>query len=106
MWIVGQPGDTTEFTFSKGLNSPATIILTDVPASIKQLVSTTKAEIIEKNDLIANDYEGLSRELTDGKGFDDIVLLNPTSVETVGQIARLIARRGTLNLVGSKPLDG
>ena len=106
LWIVGQPGDTTEFTFSKGLDAPATIILTDVPPSIKQLVSATEAEVIEKNDLTINDYEGLSHELTDGKGFDDIVLLNPTSADAVGQVARLIARRGTLNLVGNKPLDG
>src|SRR5260370_15950797 len=30
MWIVGQPGDATEFTFRAGLDAPATCILTDV----------------------------------------------------------------------------
>ena len=106
LWIIGQPGDTTEFTFSKGLNAPATIILTDVPPLIKQLASATNANVIEKNNLNASDYDTISGELTDGKGFDDIVLLNPTSAESVGQTARVIARRGTLNLVGNKPLDG
>ena len=106
LWIIGQPGDTTEFTFSTGLNAPATIILTDASPSIKELAAMTQAKVVEKNNLTANDYEGLHRELTDGKGFDDIVLLNPTSAEAVGQVARLIARRGTLNLVGSKALDG
>jgi len=106
LWIIGQPGDSTEFTFSKGLEAPGKIILTNVPPSIKQLASATKAEVIEKNNLAANEYDSISNELTDGKGFDDIVLLNPTSAETVGQVARLISRRGTLNLVGSKPLDG
>jgi len=104
MWIIGQPGDTTEFAFSKGLDAPATIVLTDAPASMKKLVSTTGAKVIEKNNLSVTDYEALSKELTE-KGFDDIVMLNPTSAEVVGQVARFIARRGTLNLIGTKPLD-
>ena len=102
MWIVG--GDMAEFTFSKGLDAPDVIILTDVPESVKQLVSNTSAKIVEKNGV--RDYAALSQELTNGTGFDDIVLLNPTSAETVGQIARHIARRGTCNLVGTAPLDG
>ena len=106
MWIIGQPDGTAKFTFSKGLDAPATIVLTNVPSSIKTLGSSTQAKVIEKNNLSTNDYETLSRELTDGKGFDDIVMLNPTSANAVGQLARFIARRGTLNLVGTKPLDG
>ena len=105
MWIIGQPDDSTEFTFSKGLDVPATIVLTDVPASVKNLVAATPAKVIEKNNLSTNDYEALSRELTE-KGFDDIVMLNPTSANVVSQVARFIARRGTLNLVGTKSLDG
>ncbi|HEU0291092.1 MAG TPA: alcohol dehydrogenase catalytic domain-containing protein [Anaerolineales bacterium] len=105
MWIIGQPGDSTEFTFSRGLDAPATIILTDAPTSVKNLVVATQAKVIEKNNLSVNDYEVLNRELTE-KGFDDIIMLNPTSANAVGQVARFIARRGTLNLVGTKPLDG
>ena len=106
MWIIGQPGDSTSFTFSAGLDSPATIILTDVPASVKQAVSNTQAKVIERNGLTPADYESLNKELTNGVGFDDIVILNPTSASSVGEIARFIARRGTCNLVGTKPLDG
>jgi len=106
MWIIGQLGDSTSFTFSAGLDAPATIILTDVPDSVKQTVSNTQAKIVERNGLTPADYESLNKELTDGVGFDDIVILNPISANTVGQIARLIARRGTCNLVGTKPLDG
>ncbi|NUM46108.1 MAG: alcohol dehydrogenase catalytic domain-containing protein, partial [Anaerolineales bacterium] len=102
MWIVG--GDATEFTFSKGGDAPAVIVLSDVPESVKRLVTGTSAKIIERNGV--SDYEALSKELTNGAGFDDIVLLNPTSAQTVGQIARHIARRGTCNLVGTAPLDG
>ncbi len=106
MWIVGQWGDSTSFTFSAGLDLPATIILTDVPDSVRQAVLDTEALIVERNGLTPADYESLSKELTDGVGFDDIVILNPTSATTVSAIARFIARRGTCNLVGTKPLDG
>jgi len=105
MWIIGQPDDSTEFTFSKGLEAPATIVLTDVPESVNNLVSSTKAKVVEKNNLSTNDYETLSAEMTE-IGFDDIVMLNPTSADVVGQVAKFIARRGTLNVVGTKALDG
>jgi threonine dehydrogenase-like Zn-dependent dehydrogenase len=106
MWIIGQPGDSTFYTISAGLGAPASFVLTDVPASVKELVTATGAKLIERNGLTPSDYESLSKELTNGVGFDDIVALQPTSANTVGQIARFIARRGTLNLVGTKPLDG
>ena len=106
MWIVGQPGDATTYTFSTGLDAPASFVLTDVPASVKELVAATGAKCIERNGLTPAEYESLSKELTDGVGFDDIVVLDPGSASTVSQIARFIARRGTLNLVGTKPLDG
>ncbi|PKN95232.1 MAG: alcohol dehydrogenase [Chloroflexi bacterium HGW-Chloroflexi-6] len=105
LWIVGQPGDTTEFTYSNGL-APATIVLTDVPDSVKRIAAATRAKIVERNGLAVSQYEALSQELTNGAGFDDIIVLNPTSASAVGEIARFIARRGTCNLVGTKPLDG
>ncbi|HEX7975130.1 MAG TPA: alcohol dehydrogenase catalytic domain-containing protein [Anaerolineales bacterium] len=106
MWIIGHPGDSTPYTFSSGLDAPATIVLTDVPPSVKQMAAATQAKIIERNGLAVGDYESLRKELTNGLGFDDIVVLDPTSASAVNQIVKLIARRGTCNLVGSKPLDG
>ena len=106
MWIIGQPGDSTSYTFSTGLDNPASFVLTDVPASVKELIASTGAKFTERNGLAPADYESLSKELTTGTGFDDIVILSPTSASAVGQIARFIARRGTCNLVGTKPLDG
>jgi threonine dehydrogenase-like Zn-dependent dehydrogenase len=82
------------------------IVLTDAPDSVKQMAAATQAKIIERNGLTPADYEALSRELTGSVGFDDIVILRPTSAGTVSQIARFIARRGTCNLVGIQPLDG
>ncbi|HEX9389183.1 MAG TPA: hypothetical protein VF918_22850, partial [Anaerolineales bacterium] len=89
-----------------GLDAPASIILTDAPDSVKELVSSTGAKVISRDGLNPADYESLSKELTNGVGFDDIVILNPSSASDVSQIARFIARRGTCNLVGTKPLDG
>jgi len=106
MWIVGQPGDDTVFTFSAGLDAPTTIVLTDVPVSIKELVGKTDATVIEKNGLAPSDFPALSQELTNGIGFDDVVVLNPVLADVVSEMARLIARRGTFNMVGTKPLDG
>ena len=31
MWIVGQPGDANDYQFSKGLEAPGVIVLSDVP---------------------------------------------------------------------------
>src|SRR5690349_12180847 len=106
MWVIGQPGDLTSYNFSSGLDAPGTIVLTDVPGSVKELASSTQAKVIERNGLAPADYESLSKELTNGVGFDDIVILNPTSAGTVSQIARYIARRGTCNILGTQPLDG
>lgn len=106
LWIIGQPDDPTLYTFSKGLEAPAVIVLTDVPPGIKKLAETTNATIIERNQLRVEDFPALKEDLTQNTGFDDIVVLNPTSSQKVSQIARLIARRGTCNLVGKQPLDG
>jgi threonine dehydrogenase-like Zn-dependent dehydrogenase len=109
MWIVGQPGDTGKYGFSVGLDQPAMIVLTDVPASVQTLVEQQVVQrgvtLIERNGLTAADYPKLSEELTDGVGFDDIVLLDPRSAAVVGEAAQLIARRGTFNIVGQTPLD-
>lgn len=106
MWILGTPGDDRAYQFSEGLDAPGTFVLTDVPSSLKALVEKTDATIIEKDGLAVEDYQALSDELTDGQGFDDIVVLDPHSAEALNEISRLIARRGTMNLVGQKPLDG
>ena len=106
MWIIGRPGDEREYLFSSGLDAPATIVMTDVPASVEKLVERTSAKKVVRNDIGPDDYQALVDELTDGIGFDDIVMLDPRSAATVGAVAKHIARRGTLNLVGETALDG
>lgn len=106
MWLVGRPGDTREYTFSAGLDAPATIILTDAPPSVQKLAAQTTANITVRDGLNSGEYAALAAELTEGRGFDDIVVLDPRSATAVHEIARHVARRGTLNMVGQEPLDG
>lgn len=106
MWILGRPGDEREYAFSKGLAAPATIVLTDVPASVARLAEETSATIVVRNGVGPDQYSALAEEFTGGKGYDDIVMLDPRSAETVSAVARFIMRRGTMNLVGQTPLDG
>jgi threonine dehydrogenase-like Zn-dependent dehydrogenase len=87
------------------LDAPEIIVLTDVPYEVKEMAVATGATIVEKNNLNIDDYKALSEELTDGVGFDDIVVLNPHSAAAVSEISKYIARRGTMNLVGQSPLD-
>ncbi len=106
MWIVGREGDERSYAFTQGLDAPDTVVLTDVPPSVQSLVAHSGARIVVRDGLDQDDYAALAEEMTDGRGFDDIVVLDPRSAERVGAIARHIARRGTLNMVGQTALDG
>ncbi|SHO52411.1 alcohol dehydrogenase catalytic domain-containing protein [Desulfopila aestuarii] len=106
MWIVGRRGDNAEYLFSRGLDAPAVIILSDVPEAVSAIVEKAKAKIIVRNGVTPDQFEELAKEFTDGLGFDDIVILAQTSADLVGKIAKYSARRGTINMVGKAPLDG
>ncbi|MEM8858047.1 MAG: zinc-binding dehydrogenase [Chloroflexota bacterium] len=106
MWILGNSEDSAEYQFSKFLDRPGKIVLTDASPSLAKLAQESGAEFIVRDGLSIADFAALSQELTDGNGFDDIVMTDPHSAEAVAEIARQIARRGTLNMVGKRPLDG
>ena len=106
MWLIGRPGDERDYTFTAGLAAPATIVLTDAPLAVQALVAQTGAQVIVRDNVAADDYAALAKEVTGGAGFDDIVLLDPREATAVSTIARQIARRGTLNMVGETALDG
>jgi threonine dehydrogenase-like Zn-dependent dehydrogenase len=107
MWILGYPGDSTEYKFSTGLNAPAKIIVTDIPDQLLELIESNLAArggtLMIRNGLTQADYLAMYQEFIDG--FDDIILLNPHSAQTVTTLASMVAHRGTINLVGRIPLD-
>ena len=107
MWIDGPLHSEKVFTFEKGLEKPSKIFLSNTSAQILGLVkSHTHAEIIEVGKLAKDQIEDFARKNTNGKGFDDIILLEPHSAELVSEVAKQIAFRGTLNIVSDQPLDG
>lgn len=110
MWILGAPGLGETYQFSRGLEHPQTIVLTDVPSSllglIKEKTAGRNVNLVIRDGIGPAAFPALSAEITGGLGFDDIVVLNPRSAEDVSEAAKLITRRGTFNLIGQQPLDG
>ncbi|MDP2964816.1 MAG: zinc-binding dehydrogenase [Pelolinea sp.] len=109
MWIIGQSSDTSRYTFTSGLDAPSTIVVTDIPEDLKHTILANKrkdCQVIERPHILPQDYPALNTELREGRGFDDIIVLQPCSAEQVSAAAKLIGFRGTFNLVGNEPLDG
>lgn len=109
MWIVGNGEDQTEYTFSKKLNLPQTIYLTNVSAQVKSLIQDIvpeETQVIETGEDVLKNLQEFSQKTTSEQGFDDIILLSPTSGKFVGEAAKLIAFRGVMNIVGKEKLDG
>ncbi len=108
LWVIGQPGDETDYTFSGELE-PALVVLSDVPTGVQALLRQkvgAGVEIFVRNGVRPSDLPALKAELTDDEGFDDIIMLAPHSAAWVSEAAKLTAFRGTFNLVGGAPLDG
>ncbi len=110
MWLIGQADDDRVYEFSAGLERVGKFVLSNVPPSVRALVDEAAARhhipVIVRDEVSPADYAAIAAEFTAGNGFDDIVALAPSSAEAVGALARHIARRGILNLVGQLPLDG
>ncbi len=107
MWIIGQKSDSTRYTFSDGLQAPASIYLTNVPPSLKEAILKDvpqETKVMETGDISVEDLSSFNARSTDGNGFDDIIVLSPTSGKLVGEIAKLIAFRGVMNIVGTQEL--
>jgi len=106
MWIVGQPGDDIDYQFSYGLHAPKTVVLTNVSDTLTELVKQHAKNVLIRNDITIDNLYVESEALTGSFGFDDIVVLNPSSAQALTMIAKHVARRGTMNMVGKKPVDG
>lgn len=108
-WIIGHPSDTRPYDFGESLRGAAGVVLSGLSPELHQRVLAalcTRAEVSVVEAPSPSGYGALVEETTRGRGFDDIVVLDPSSGEQVTEAARHIAFRGTLNLVGERPLDG
>lgn len=106
MWLVGQAGDERDYRMSAYASHPAVVVLTNVNASVRGWFADPEVTIIEQDGAAIGDYGGLNVTHTGGAGFDDVIVFAPRSAEQVHEISKQVARRGTMNLVGTEPLDG
>ncbi len=95
--VIGDPADARPYVLGDLLAGAAQIVLSGVPAGVAEGIraQALRADIVEVPGIDAASGE-----------FDDIVMLNPRSAAQVGAAARLLAFRGTLNVVSDEPLDG
>ena len=108
-WVIGRPDDQRSYDFGETLRDAARVVLTGLSpntatAVLESIGPQTETSVVDA--VALPEYAALVERETDGEGFDDIVLLDPDSAAQVTEVARHIAFRGTLNLVGERPLDG
>ena len=109
VWIVGHPDDQRGYDFGETLRDAAHVVLTSLnpntaSAVLEAIGPQTATSIADASEL--GEFTSLVERETAGAGFDDIILLDPQSAAQVTEVAQHIAFRGTLNLVGERPLDG
>lgn len=59
-----------------------------------------------QNGVTSAGYAGFRAACTAGAGFDDVIVLWPRSALAVGDAVKVVARRGTFNVVSDALLDG
>ncbi len=109
MWVIGSSDDATEYTSSQGIGNPSTIVLSDVSEHVANWIEGARGEgstVIVDNDVTPENVAAKSAAHTGETGFDDIFVLNQTSAALIEEVAKTIAFRGTMTMVGSEPLDG
>ena len=109
VWILGHRADERDYDFGDVLRNAALAVTTDLSRSIQATVQSAcgPGTVVEEADGVTpSGYGPLSEQYTRGQGFDDIIILDPHSAAQLSAAAPQIAFRGTLNLVGERPLDG
>ena len=109
MWVIGSPDDAVEYGSTQGIGNPATIVLSDVSSHVAGWIESVRGEestVISDDGLTAGTVAELSAKHTGDDGFDDIIVLGQTSAKLVEEVAKTIAFRGTMTMVGTEPLDG
>jgi len=108
VWVIGKPDDATVYDYGKVLAEAASVVVTGLSAEATQRLAEAAgdARLLVTEPASPSQYASLSDEMTGGEGFDDIVVLDPTCAETISSAARCIAFRGTMAMIGRRPLDG
>ncbi len=109
MWVIGSPDDTVEYTSSQGIGNPTTIVLSNVSETVANWIEEARGEgstVIVDDGITPENVAEKSANHTGETGFDDIFVLGQTSAALIEEVAKTIAFRGTMTMVGTEPLDG
>lgn len=104
MWIIGRQGAASEYVFSRYLGLPDRIIITDVNPSLEKALRNGSKNILKRDQVAIEDYQTIVAECTGGRGFDDIVVIDPLSSDQIESLLTAAARGGVVNLVGRERL--
>ncbi len=105
MWIIGNSKQTGKFSFSRYLDLPESVLVTNLQNELETAIRKFARNLFKLENIPLNQLEKITSEYTDGLGFDDIVILDPQFAEQVEIIFGMINQRGLLNLVGTRRLD-
>ncbi len=108
MLIIGSADDATEYTSSQGIGSPEKVVFSNAPAAMKALVAehAPTATVVIDDGFRAETVAELTESQVGEGGFDDIIVLGQTSADLIEELAKVIAYRGMMTMVGTEPLDG
>lgn len=109
MWIIGSADDDRPYEATQGLGGASTIVLSDVSDEVRLLISEIcddDAVVIDENELTVSTVADVSSRHTGEAGFDDIIVLGQTSAALIEEVAKTIAFRGTMTMIGTEALDG
>ena len=107
-WMIADRSDATVYDFGDTLSSATSIVVTGAPHAMQAqiLAAAGDVDVTFDDEIAAEDVASFGERHTGEDGFDDIIMLAPKSAALVSEAAKLIAFRGTMNLVGTEPLDG
>ncbi len=108
MLVIGSADDAADYTSSQGIGSPKTVIFSNAPAAMQALVAehAPHANVVVDDGFSADTVADLTVKHVGEDGFDDIIVLGQTSADLIEELAKVIAYRGMMTMVGTEPLDG
>jgi threonine dehydrogenase-like Zn-dependent dehydrogenase len=105
MWIIGNPQSQTEFVFTRYLDYPETVLISDLPPSLKKSVLRTNSNVLIQDGIEVSHYISSIDNADPTLKFDDIVVIDPQSAEQIEILLSMINPGGLINLIGANPLE-
>ena len=105
MWIIGNPDIEIERDFSKYLDHPEFILISDLPSRLEESILVANKNVHKQNGISVSQYKIIVEKQDPPLKFDDIVIIDPQSAEQIEILISMINPGGLINLIGNKPLD-